>query len=131
MLLSVALAVAVFPQDNLKSSNLQRVTDLAMNGRAGAAVVAEVKTGELLAAHNLDFAARNLERPGSTVKPFVLMALLEAGKIVASQRLQCRRPLWICGVRMDCAHPASIVIGRFCYKCLRVGPSDLGGPARI
>jgi len=43
------------------------------------------------------------------VKPFVLIALLESGKLSASQRLLCRRPLQIGGVRMDCAHPSSIV----------------------
>jgi cell division protein FtsI/penicillin-binding protein 2 len=37
------------------------------------------------------------------------MALLDAGRIDASQRLLCRRPLLIGGVRMDCAHPSSIV----------------------
>jgi cell division protein FtsI/penicillin-binding protein 2 len=34
---------------------------------------------------------------------------LESGKIEASQRLLCRRPLRIGGVRMDCAHASSIV----------------------
>jgi cell division protein FtsI/penicillin-binding protein 2 len=37
------------------------------------------------------------------------MALLESGKIDASERLLCRRPLRIGGVRMDCAHPVSVV----------------------
>ncbi len=79
-----------------------------MEGRVGALVVADVGTGEILAAHELGLAARRLERPGSTLKPFVLMALLESGKLNASQRLQCRRPLRIAGVRMDCTHPDSV-----------------------
>src|SRR5260370_7255400 len=37
------------------------------------------------------------------------MALLESGKLDANQRLLCRRPLRIGGVRMDCAHPASVL----------------------
>jgi penicillin-binding protein 2 len=57
----------------------------------------------------METAAHRLVRPGSTVKPFVLMALLEAGKIEASERLLCKRPLRIGGVRMDCAHASSIV----------------------
>ncbi|MGB7284718.1 MAG: penicillin-binding transpeptidase domain-containing protein [Candidatus Acidiferrum sp.] len=43
------------------------------------------------------------------MKPFALMALLESGKLQASEKLLCRRPLWIGGVRMDCSHPASVV----------------------
>jgi cell division protein FtsI/penicillin-binding protein 2 len=88
---------------------LQAAVERAMEGRAGAAVVAEVSTGEILAAQGMEVAAHRLVRPGSAVKPFVLMALLESGKLSASQRLLCRRPLQIGGVRMDCAHPSSIV----------------------
>jgi cell division protein FtsI/penicillin-binding protein 2 len=87
---------------------LQQAVERAMEGRTGAAVVADVSTGQILAAQGLDLAARRLERPGSTVKPFVLKDLLESGKLNASQRLQCRRPLWIAGVRMDCTHPDSV-----------------------
>ena len=92
-----------------KSEELQASVERAMASHAGAAVVADVVTGEILAAHELDSAAHRLARPGSTVKPLVLMALLESGKSSASERLLCRRPLRIGGVRMDCAHPSSIV----------------------
>jgi hypothetical protein len=78
-------------------------------GRTGAAVAVEVVTGEILAAPEIDLAAHLVAWPGSPVKSFVLMALLESGKLNASQRLQCRRPLRIGGVRMDCSHPASVV----------------------
>jgi cell division protein FtsI/penicillin-binding protein 2 len=88
---------------------LQVAVERAMEGRAGAAVVAEVSTGKILAAQGMEVAAHRLVRPGSTVKPFVLMALLDAGKIEASERLLCRRPLRIDGLRMDCAHPTSVV----------------------
>lgn len=57
----------------------------------------------------MELAAHRLARPGATVKPFVLMTLLETGNIEVSERLLCRRPLRIGGVRMDCAHPSSIV----------------------
>ena len=80
-----------------------------MEGRGGSAVVVDVSSGEILAAHEIEVAAHRLARPGSTVKPLVLMALLEAGKIEASERLLCRRPLRIGGVRIDCAHPSSVV----------------------
>jgi cell division protein FtsI/penicillin-binding protein 2 len=108
LLLSAPLAL-LHGQNISKYGYLQKAVELAMKGRAGAAVVADVTTGEILAAQEMELAAHRLARPGSTVKPFVLMALLETGKIEASERLLCRRPLRIGGVRMDCAHPSSIV----------------------
>ena len=91
-----------------RKEELRAAVERAMAGRAGAMVVADVGTGEILAAHELKLAGHRLARPGSTVKPFVLMKLLEAGRVNASERLQCQRPLLIGGVRMDCAHPASV-----------------------
>jgi cell division protein FtsI/penicillin-binding protein 2 len=92
-----------------RKEELRKAVERAMEGRGGAAVVADVSTGEILAAHEIEMAAHRLARLGSTVKPFVLMALLESGKIGASERLLCKRPLRIGGVRMDCAHPVSVV----------------------
>lgn len=43
-------------------------------------------------------------RPGSTVKPFTLLALLEAG-LDARRRLPCPQRLTIGGRRFDCTHP--------------------------
>jgi cell division protein FtsI/penicillin-binding protein 2 len=112
---ALALLLFVFPAGVLtnlnttKNEELRAAVERAMEGRTGAAVVADVVTGEILAAHEIDLAAHRLLRPGSTVKPFVLMALLESGKLNARQRLVCRRPLRIGGVRMDCAHPTSVV----------------------
>ena len=109
MLAFATLAPALCPQGISNHERLQRATDRAMETRIGAMVVQDVATGQILAAAALDLAAHRLARPGSTVKPFVLMALLESGKLDARQRLLCRRPLRIGGVRMDCAHPASVV----------------------
>jgi cell division protein FtsI/penicillin-binding protein 2 len=112
---ALLLLIVVLPAGVLRSVNtgkkeeLRWAVELGMKGRAGAAVVADVKTGEILAAQGMETAAHRLARPGSTVKPFVLMALLEMGKIEGSERLLCRRPLRIGGVRMDCAHASSIV----------------------
>lgn len=109
MFLFAALVPALCAQGISKNEKLQRATYHAMEGKAGATVVADVVTGEVLAAEGLALAAHRLARPGSTVKPFVLMALLESGKLDARQRLLCRRPLRIGGLSMDCAHPASVV----------------------
>jgi len=79
-----------------------------MAGRAGAMVVMDVESGAILAAHNLGGAGQRADRPGSTLKPFVLDALLESGKLDPNQRLICRRKFRIGSVEMDCTHPASV-----------------------
>ena len=56
----------------------------------------------------MDVAAHRLESPGSTVKPFVLMTLLESGRLDPQKKLLCHRPLWIGAVRMDCTHPEDV-----------------------
>src|SRR5262249_61441862 len=76
--------------------------------KAGAVVLMDVASGNILAQRNINVAARRLEFPGSTVKPFVLMELLNSGKVNPEQKLMCRRPLYIGGRRMDCSHPAGI-----------------------
>ncbi len=92
----------------IEAPSLQVLVEHSMRGRAGAVVVMNVASGRILAASHLDIAAQRLEPPGSTIKPFVLMELLNTGKIQAQKRLVCRRPLSIAGRRMDCTHPASI-----------------------
>ena len=78
-----------------------------MAGRSGALVVADVSSGKILAAVELERAAHEMLTPGSTVKPFVLMELLATGKLDPNEKLLCRRKVRIVGVRMDCTHPAS------------------------
>ena len=87
---------------------LQTEIDHLMAGKSGAVVVLDVSSGRILAQSHLTIAAQRLERPGSTVKPFVLMELLAKRKINPEQHLMCRRPLYIGGKRMDCSHPAGI-----------------------
>lgn len=107
------LSIAIFLLSPLLHSasadlRLQHAVDLAMQGHAGAIVVVEVMSEKILAAKNLELAAGALVRPGSTLKPFVLMELLETGKLNAKQHLLCRRPLRIGGVRMDCSHTKDV-----------------------
>lgn len=92
----------------VETPSLQAAVEHSMGNRPGAVVVMNVASGKILAASHLDIAAQRLEQPGSTIKPFVLMELLNTGKIQPQKRLICRRPLSIAGHRMDCTHPASI-----------------------
>lgn len=90
------------------TSGIQNEINRLMANKAGAVVVLDVVSGKILAQRHLDVAGQKLEPPGSTIKPFVLMELLAAGKINPERRVMCRRPLYIGGRRMDCSHPASI-----------------------
>src|SRR5271170_2598587 len=85
------------------AGNLQHVLDRAMAGRPGAAVALDVDSGRILAQYHLKVAAQRLVSPGSTVKPFTLVALLHSGAPL--RPLLCPRTLRIGGRMMDCTHP--------------------------
>ena len=78
-----------------------------MAGRRGAAVVIDVHSGRILAAYHLEVAARRVVHPGSSIKPFTLRALLQAGKLDAHTALMCKRMVSIGGHKLDCTHPAT------------------------
>jgi cell division protein FtsI/penicillin-binding protein 2 len=107
-LLATALAFPVRPDESSLTSKLQREVDRAMGKLPGAFVVVDVTSRTIMAAHRMDLASLRLEAPGSTLKPFVLMTLLETGKLDPKQQFICRRPLQIGSARMDCTHPAAV-----------------------
>jgi cell division protein FtsI/penicillin-binding protein 2 len=106
---ALLLCLVALPPATAKAENahLQKAVAQAMASQRGAAVVLDVQTGRVLAAYHADVAARRVVRPGSSIKPFTLLALLEAGKVDASSVLVCRRPLTIAGHHLDCLHPAT------------------------
>ncbi len=87
---------------------LEPVIASLMAGKPGTAVVLEVSTGSILAKWNLKVAAQRVTTPGSVVKPFVLMELLQLGKVDPEQHLVCHRTLTIAGKRMTCTHSPAI-----------------------
>src|SRR6266581_6494636 len=89
------------------AEDLQRAADRSA-ARDAAIVVLDVDSSTVLAARNLETAANSRVSPGSTLKPFILLQLLDTGKLEAKARLFCTRPLVIGTKRMDCAHPAQI-----------------------
>jgi penicillin-binding protein 2 len=107
-LLATTIAISLSSNAAPPSPSLQKAVDRAMAGRAGALVVVDVVSGSILASHNLKAAGRLAERPGSTVKPFVLLALIKAGKLHENEKLHCQRPLFVGAVRMDCTHSPAI-----------------------
>jgi cell division protein FtsI/penicillin-binding protein 2 len=92
-----------------------------MAGRRGAAVVVDVQSGHILAAYHLDVAARRVAHPGSAIKPFTLLALLQAGKLDGQTALMCRRTVSIGGHKLDCTHPATpeplVPASALAYSC--------------
>jgi cell division protein FtsI/penicillin-binding protein 2 len=111
-ILPVALVLALacsLPRLTPVSLELQTAVNNAISGRDGAIVVVSVTSQSVLASHNLALASGQLVRPGSTLKPFVLLELLESGKLDARQHLLCRRPLYVGDARMDCSHTSDVV----------------------
>jgi len=106
LFLLLTLGSSAVTQEN--ASSLQAEINRLMANKTGAVAVLDVASGKILAQWHLNVAAKRLELPGSTVKPFVLMELLGKGKINPEQHLMCRRPLYVGGKRMDCSHPAGI-----------------------
>jgi len=106
-LAAVSLCVAGLPLVSAQADNasLQNAVAHAMGRRRGSAVVLEVHTGRILGAYHLDVAARRLAHPGSSIKPFTLLALLQAGKLDAHTALMCKRALSIGNHTLDCSHP--------------------------
>ena len=79
-----------------------------MENHPGTFVVVNVSSGKILASNNLHLAATTLQTPGSTLKPFVLMTLLDLHRVDPAQKLLCKRKLQIGSERLDCTHPISI-----------------------
>lgn len=86
-------------------SPLQQTISSIMAGMPGAAVVVEVESGAIIAQLGMETAGRRRATPGSTVKPFVLMALLKSQKFNSNEAFFCHRKLRIASKRMDCTHP--------------------------
>jgi cell division protein FtsI/penicillin-binding protein 2 len=88
---------------------------------AGTAVVLDAQNTRVLAVHRPDVAADWLVRPGSTLKPFTIYALLEAGKLLPTDRFLCPGTLSIAGRSFNCSHPPvatpMVVSTAIAYSC--------------
>lgn len=103
----------------LRAADLQRAMDRAMTGHAGTAVALDVDSGRILARYHPQAAVRRLARPGSTVKPFTMLALLAASP--SPRTLICARKLRIGARQMDCTHPPTAdpldAVAALAYSC--------------
>jgi penicillin-binding protein 2 len=71
----------------------------------GTAVLLDLRTRKAIAAHEPELARRWLLPPGSTMKPFSLMALLESNKLRADEQFPCPIKLMLAGRSFACSHP--------------------------
>lgn len=121
VLIVLWLGTLLCPAGEAGGTSLQTAVVRAMAGRRGAAVVLDVQSGKVLAAYRLDVAARRVAYPGSAVKPFTLLALLQAGKLDAHTALLCKRTVAIGAHKLDCTHPASpdplVPASALAYSC--------------
>ena len=85
--------------------SLQQALDASMGNASGAALVLSVSSGQLLASYRLDVATLRLAAPGSTIKPFTLLALIHSGRFNPREQLRCHRTVNLAGHRLDCTHP--------------------------
>lgn len=103
------------------AESLQDAVSRIMAGQEGTAVVIDVDSKEMLAQYGLDVAARTVASPGSTVKPFTLAALLEAGRLTPESPFVCRRHLRLAGQALDCSHAESVEpldpVAALAYSC--------------
>ena len=111
--LNIRRKPAIIPRRNLFAALLASFTSAARAPTLarffisvqGAALLLDARSRRLIAIHAPSTATRFLTPPGSTLKPFVLAALLRAGKLTAAESLPCPRRLRIAGRRLDCVHP--------------------------
>src|SRR4051812_9826392 len=104
-LLAVVCALACAASGQPVSAGLQSAVTRAMQGQHGTAVVVDVASGRVIASSHLDVAARRVVAPGSSIKPFTLLALLQADKVNGQTMLACKRTVSIAGHTLNCSHP--------------------------
>ncbi len=71
----------------------------------GTALLLDFRTRRLVALHGPDLARGWLVPPGSTLKPFSLLALIQAGKLTAREQFPCSGQLTVGGRSFACSHP--------------------------
>lgn len=102
-------------------SHLNAEVEQIMHGRKGTAVVLDLKSNKIVGAYHPDVAARRLALPGSTVKAFTLMALIDSGKVKPDEKLVCRSDVHVGHVNVTCNHPQTgqpfNAVSALAYSC--------------
>jgi cell division protein FtsI/penicillin-binding protein 2 len=80
-------------------------TLFAASTPTGCALLYDLRSERMIAAHGAREATEWLAAPGSTVKPLSLWALLRAGRVKPNESFPCPRYLRLAGLQMNCSHP--------------------------
>jgi cell division protein FtsI/penicillin-binding protein 2 len=106
--IGIAALVAALAAPTLAQNRRDAVANAAREAlphTRGTLIVLDADSGKLWFVSNPAMAARRLAAPGSTVKPFVVHALLAQGKLRPDERIACPRKLAIAGHQLNCTHP--------------------------
>jgi stage II sporulation protein D len=91
-----------------EDTRLQAIATAALGNREGAIVVVDPQTGHVLAVVNPKLAFESAFPPGSTIKPFMTLALMRAGVITGNTRMRCRHRYKRTDVVDSCSHPRDL-----------------------
>jgi cell division protein FtsI/penicillin-binding protein 2 len=105
--LAVLLAAIAGVADVHAAETLQTFVSRLMQGKTGAIIVSDPRTGRILAMWNPQGAFKEAYTPGSTAKLVVSAATLEEGLISPSDKILCRRVPRLLGEPFHCSHPPS------------------------
>jgi penicillin-binding protein 2 len=92
----------------LGQTPLRKTEATAFAQKRGSAVLLDLASNKILFAHNLRDAAQSATVTGSTLKPLLLLSLLQQGRVDPNARVACVRSQRINGELVRCAHPEDV-----------------------
>ncbi|MCA1632158.1 MAG: SpoIID/LytB domain-containing protein [Acidobacteria bacterium] len=116
----MAAAVAA-PGEDEADETLRRAALSALGAREGTILVLDARTGRVRAVVNPRLAYEESFAPGSTIKPFTMLAALRAGVLGAESRTFCHQSFKHEDFKITCAHaPSKTAFGptqALAYSC--------------
>ena len=103
--LAVLLVVLASAPRLRSAESLQALVARLCQGKPGAVIVSDPRTGQILALWNPQSAFKEAYTPGSTAKLVASAAALEEGIISPTDRIMCRRVPRLLGESFRCSHP--------------------------
>jgi penicillin-binding protein 2 len=102
---AISLLLGSVPTLGSTSAKTIGSLDRFLDPSRGCALLLDVRKHSVLAANSSPLAGKILLPPGSTLKPFTLLSLLETGKLRPDASFLCPEKLTLAGRRVDCSHP--------------------------